>query len=66
MKRIQLSDGQPTDIRKRDESKEVVELTENIIKVCRESGLSYADVNKALYLADKELYFGVIYGRINR
>lgn len=31
MKRIQLSDGQPTDIRKRNESKEVVELTENIL-----------------------------------
>lgn len=66
MKRIQLSDGQPTDIRKVDESNEVVELTNHIIQVCKESGLSYVDVNKALYLADKELYLKTIYRSINR
>lgn len=25
-------------------------------KLCEESGLSYVEINKALYLADKELY----------
>lgn len=66
MKRIQLSDGQPTDICKVNESNEVVELTNHIIQVCKESGLSYVDVNKALYLADKELYLETIYRSINR
>lgn len=56
MKKIQLSDGMPSDIRRNEVSTKVKELLDNTKKLCKESELSYVEINKALYLADKELY----------
>ena len=56
MKKIQLSDGMPSDIRRTEVSIKAKELLDNTKKICKESGLSYVEINKALYLADKELY----------
>ena len=55
MKKIQLSDGMPSDIRRNEVSTKVKELLDNTKKLCKESELSYVEINKALYLADKEL-----------
>lgn len=60
MKKIQLSDGMPTySERKRFDSK-TLELANKLKKECVNSGLSYTEINKALYLADKELYIGLL------
>lgn len=56
MKKIQLSDGMPSDIRRTEVSQKTKELMDNTKKLCEESELSYVEINKALYLADKELY----------
>lgn len=56
MKKIQLSDGMPSDIRRNEVSAKVKELLDNTKELCKESELSYVEINKALYLADKELY----------
>ncbi|MBX8938521.1 hypothetical protein [Enterococcus gilvus] len=56
MKKIQLSDGAPSDIRRAEITQKVKDLLDNTKKLCEESGLSYIEINKALYLADKELY----------
>lgn len=56
MKKIQLSDGMPSDIRRTEVSTKVKELLDNTKILCEESELSYVEINKALYLADKELY----------
>ncbi|MDT2599448.1 hypothetical protein P7D85_06650 [Enterococcus hulanensis] len=56
MKKIQLSDGMPSDIRRTEIAQKVKDLLDNTKKLCEESGLSYVEINKALYLADKELY----------
>ena len=56
MKKIQLSDGMPSDIRRTEIAQRVKDLLDNTKKICKESGLSYVEINKALYLADKELY----------
>lgn len=56
MKKIQLTDGMPVDIKVNEQSEEVIHLLEQIIKMALKSGLSYVDMNKALYLADKGLY----------
>lgn len=63
MKKIQLADGLPADIRAKEQSSEVNELTKEIQKICKNSGLSYVEMNKALYLADKGLYEKVIMNR---
>lgn len=60
MKKIHLTDGLPSDITMKDQSEEVKELTQNILKLSLESGLSYKEMNKALYLADKGLYESAI------
>ncbi|WP_251867587.1 hypothetical protein [Enterococcus malodoratus] len=56
MKKIQLSDGMPTDIQRQNLNVNNIELLEKVKKLCVESDLSYVEINKALYLADKELY----------
>lgn len=56
MKKIQLSDGMPTDIELENQSDEVKELFYSINRIALYSGLNYAEINKALYLSDKELY----------
>lgn len=56
MKKIQLTDGMPVSIRREDQERKIIELLEKIKDACNQSGLSYVDTNKALYLADKELY----------
>ncbi|WP_121605428.1 hypothetical protein [Virgibacillus sp. Bac332] len=48
------------DIMFKEQSKEERALTEDVIKACLKSGLSYKDMNKALYLADKGLYRNTI------
>lgn len=56
MKKIQLADGMPNSIELKNQSDSVKKLVDNIKKVCLESGENYVNQNKALYLADKELY----------
>ncbi|MFS0952425.1 hypothetical protein ACFC3A_12475 [Enterococcus thailandicus] len=56
MKKIQLSDGMPSDIQKSEVPEKVKDLIGATKKLCKDSGLSYVEINKALYLADKELY----------
>ena len=56
MKKIQLSDGMPSDIQKSEVPEKVKNLINATKKLCKDSGLSYVEINKALYLADKELY----------
>lgn len=56
MKKINLTDGMPASIRKQEQSNEVIILTDKVKRICVESKLSYLEVNKALYLADIELY----------
>lgn len=56
MKKIQLSDGMPSNIRSNDLNENELKLTKEIMKLCQEHQLSYVSMNKALYLADKELY----------
>lgn len=60
MKKIQLSDGMPADIQRKNLSVNNTELLEKVKKLCAESDLSYVEINKALYLADKELYIKLI------
>jgi len=60
MKKIQLSDGMPSDIRRTEINQKTKELLDNVTKLCEDSGLSYVEINKALYLADKELYMNRI------
>lgn len=60
MKKIQLSDGMPTDIQRRNLNANNIELLEKVKKLCVDSDLSYVEINKALYLADKELYIKLI------
>ncbi|SES67832.1 hypothetical protein SAMN04487821_101276 [Enterococcus malodoratus] len=56
MKKIQLSDGMPIDIQRKNLNITSVELLKKVKKLCVESDLSYVEINKALYLVDKELY----------
>ncbi|API92670.1 MULTISPECIES: hypothetical protein [unclassified Virgibacillus] len=56
MKRIQLSDGMPTSVRRVELNPKTLNLLEKIKEECSKSGLSYVKVNKALHLADEELY----------
>lgn len=56
MKKIQLSDGMPNSISKNELTPATNELLERIEELCKESGLTYVQINEALYLADKELY----------
>ncbi|MCB4341143.1 MULTISPECIES: hypothetical protein [Bacillus] len=61
MKRIQLTDGMPSTITKNELKQETLELLKAVIKECSKSGLSYVEINKALHLADEELYKNVIH-----
>ncbi|ATH93214.1 hypothetical protein ACH95_13995 [Bacillus glycinifermentans] len=61
MKRIQLTDGMPSNISKNELKQETLELLKAVIKECSKSGLSYVEINKALHLADEELYKSVIH-----
>lgn len=56
MKKIQLSDGMPTTANKEAQHEDTKKLVNQIKALCDESKLSYVEVNKALYLADTELY----------
>lgn len=56
MKKIQLSDGMPNDVSRQEVTRGVKSLTDKIKELCKESELSYVQINKALYLSDKELY----------
>lgn len=60
MKRINLSDGMPSSIITNDLKLESQDLLNKIKKECVSSGLSYVEINKALHLADEELYKSVI------
>ncbi|MDA7025023.1 hypothetical protein PJ311_00175 [Bacillus sp. CLL-7-23] len=61
MKRIQLTDGMPSSFNKNTLKQETLELLKLVIKECLNSGLSYVEINKALHLADEELYKSVIH-----
>ncbi|MGM0183385.1 hypothetical protein IGK74_002350 [Enterococcus sp. AZ150] len=61
MKKIQLTEGMPTTIDKNSISDKTKSLLSEIKKNCAESGLSYVEINKALYLADTELYTELIH-----
>lgn len=60
MKKIQLSDGMSSSIRRTEAGEETRTLTDEICNLCKGSKLSYVEINKALYLADKELYTGIL------
>ena len=60
MKRIQLSDGMPSNVRRIELRAKTIELLEAIKTECKKSGLSYVEMNKALHMADEELYISVI------
>ncbi|MFD9627707.1 hypothetical protein [Peribacillus muralis] len=60
MKRINLSDGMPSSFKKNDLKLETQELVNKLQKECVNSGLSYVEINKALHIADEELYKSVI------
>jgi len=42
-------------------SEEIIELVNKLREVCKESGLSYAKLNKALHQTDAELYIKLLY-----
>lgn len=56
MKKIQLTDGLPSSIRSQEQSEVVISLIKTIKQACKDSNLSYTEINKALYLSDTELY----------
>lgn len=56
MKKIKLTDGLPSSIRSQEQSEAVISLTKTIKQACKDSNLSYVEINKALYLSDTELY----------
>lgn len=60
LKKVELSDGQPSSINRALTSKESNELADEIKELCKAKGLSYVEINKALYLADTELYMETI------
>lgn len=60
MKKIQLSDGMPSGINRNVLNSDSVELLDEVKRICLKSGLSYVEINKALHLADEELYRKVI------
>ncbi|HDT6577489.1 TPA: hypothetical protein QFT23_003668 [Bacillus cereus] len=62
MKKIQLSDGMPASVGRGDLKLKTIELLEIIKEACTKSGLSYVEMNTALYVADEELYKSVIHG----
>ncbi|MDT2830878.1 hypothetical protein P7H62_06230 [Vagococcus carniphilus] len=55
LKRVELSDGQPTSIDRNLASKRSKELADEIKELCKSKGVSYVEINKALYIADTEL-----------
>lgn len=55
LKKVELSDGQPSSIDRSLASKKSVELADEIKELCKSKGMSYVEINKALYLADTEL-----------
>lgn len=59
-RKVELSDGQPSSIGRSQASKKSNELADELIEVCKAKGLSYIETNKALYLADLELYIEAI------
>jgi len=42
-------------------SEEIIELVNKLREICKESGLSYAKLNKALHQTDAELYIKLLY-----
>lgn len=62
MKKINLVEDYETVMDSRQLlEEEVVELVNVLGKVCKESGLSYAKLNKALHQTDAELYIKLLY-----
>ncbi|EAC3095602.1 hypothetical protein ABF12_13970 [Listeria monocytogenes] len=59
MKKIQLADTIGEMVEERDS--EIVNVIDSVKKICDESNLNYIKLNKALYLADKELYLKRLY-----
>lgn len=66
MKRIQLADSLPASIIEKDQSPKVIELLEKIKVECNQSGISYIEINKALYLADKEFYIKALTSTLDK
>lgn len=60
MENIRLVEKNSVDFMLKEESEEVLNLFNEIIKISVESGLSYLEINKALYLANKGLYDNTI------
>ncbi|AFQ19372.1 hypothetical protein P9Y62_31130 [Bacillus thuringiensis] len=66
MKKIQLTDGMPTSIKREELKKSTENLLMKIKEECLKSELSYVEVNKALHLADEELYKSVIHNAFKK
>lgn len=66
MNRIQLCEAIPGQYRggnyldRKSVKKDMLELKEKIKELCRSEQESYAEINKALHLADEELYLETI------
>lgn len=65
MKRIQLSDGMPSNVGRIDLTKQGERILEAIKQCLIDGGLSYTEINKILYLADQELYIETITKPLN-
>lgn len=63
MKRIQLTDGSPTNVQPLKSS--TINLATVIKAECKKNGLSYVEINKALHVADEELYKEAINKKFN-
>ncbi|EMI3503519.1 TPA: hypothetical protein QCY18_004740 [Bacillus cereus] len=61
MKKIQLTDGMPTSVKREELKRSTENLLIKIKEECLKSELSYVEINKALHLADEELYKSVIH-----
>lgn len=66
MKRIQLADSLPASIIEKGQSPKVIDLLEKIRVECNQTGLSYIEINKALYLADKEFYIKALTSTLDK
>lgn len=66
MKKIQLSDGIPSNVVGRIDLTKQGERTLEVIKECLTAGkLSYTEINTILFLADREIYIETITKPLN-
>lgn len=62
LNKISLTNYDPstTKISESEMDERTVELKNEVVKLCKTHNVSYVQINKALYSADRELYFNAI------